>query len=222
MGPITCVREAAALVFVGAFNPAIYQPRWFGRVGVLQEKDADGAVVNAILPDLASFRAADWLDFQATPVHMQLTTDKVENALLLRDAAQNLFRVLEHTPLREAGINRLMHFRYPAASDRMDLGQRLASPKEWPRRLQDPLMLSLTVQAKRPGSDAVLKVTVEPSTLAEIEQPFGVYVQTNEHFVAKGGEDAMTFVNRVCDSFHDAFTFARQVAEDLLEGKRGV
>ena len=220
MGPFTCVREAAVLVFVGRFNPALYQPRWLGKVGLLPEKDTEDAVISAIVPDFAGFKVGDWLSFECTPDRLQITTDKVENSLLLRDFAVSFFKVLEHTPVQQAGINRAMHFRLSAADDRMQLGKRLASPVEWPSLVEDPLMISLTMQTKRHGSKNVLSVTVQPSKLAEIEQPLGVFVTTNENYVPEGDEEPSTFIDRIGADFEIAFPFGRDVATALLKGER--
>ncbi len=220
MGPVTCVREAAVLVFVGSFNPSLYQPRWLGKVGLLPEKETTDAVINAIVPDFAAFKVGDWLSFEATTDRLQVSTDKVEHALLVRDFAVNFFKLLEHTPVVQAGINRAMHFRFSAATDRMNLGKRLAPPTEWPSALEDPLMISLTMQTKRPGSKNTLSVTVQPSKLADIEQPLGVFVTTNEHFVPEANEEQSSFLDRVGSEFQTAFPFAREVAMSLLQGER--
>jgi hypothetical protein len=220
MGPVTCIREAVTLVFIGAFNPRLYQPRWFGSVGILSEDEATNAELTAIAPDIASFRVGDWLGFEATTDRVQLMTEKVEHALLLRDFATNFFRVVEHTPVMQFGINRSMHFRLPGDQDRMALGVRLASPKEWPSRLIEPLMVSLSMQSKRPDSSGKFQVTVQPSRLDEIAQPYGVFVRTNEHFVF--GDDGSTppLQTILQDEYGPAITFAREVAVDLLKGER--
>lgn len=217
--PATCARDAAALVFVGSFNPSLYQPKWLGSTELLRAADVADAQHLIILPDLCSFKVGDWLSFEATTDRLQVSTDKIEHALLLRDFGVNLFRILEHTPLRSIGINRAMHWRLLTAEARDVLGKRLASPAEWPSSIVDPLMISLTMKTKRPASDGVLNITVEPS--AVLEQPFGVFVRMNEHFDAQADEGATMFVDRVIGKqFEASFPFAREVSEQILKGDR--
>ena len=57
--------DAAGVVVLGDFTPAVFTPAWFARHGLLSESAADSANLEIASPTLTRF-STDWLSFHAT------------------------------------------------------------------------------------------------------------------------------------------------------------
>lgn len=100
---------------------------------------------------------------------------------------------LPHTPLRQLGINRQVHFQVKSHDARDAIGHRLAPPDAWGDWTDGIMaksnhkrggMTSLTMQQEVFSDDRSghIATTVQPSTL--IPQGLGVFVQVNDHYDA--------------------------------------
>lgn len=173
------VRElgGASIVLIGSFNPAIFQPAWFGAEGLLPKSEAEGAEIEMVHPDFVSF-STEWLVVQVTREQLAAVSRR-EPYDSLRDLVVGTFSLLSHTPLRSMGINRDSHFAMPSQDAWNDLGWRYAPKEAWEGVLTRPGLLSVTVQDVRPDEyRGFVRVKVEPS----IRVRMGVYVQVNDHF----------------------------------------
>jgi hypothetical protein len=167
----------ANIVVLGDLNPAILQPSWLARHDLLRPAEADAAEVQIVSRELTVF-TTDWLEVGATPERLQVASTSAPSNKLVRDLTVGIFRLLEHTPVRAAGINHHYHFREEDKARRDQLGDRLAPKELWTNILLEPGTRSLIMQGLRPDDYAGnLTVQVEPS----IRLP-GVYIAVNDHF----------------------------------------
>jgi hypothetical protein len=174
--------DNASIVLLGSFNPQIYQPVWFGSQGLIRSQEAEKANIGIIHADVADF-TSDWLRVQVTKERFFAGNTEAGHWQQLMDLVLGTFRILEHTPVTALGLNRMMHFPVRSPENWHAIGHSLAPKDFWRSVIDDPGMLSLTMQGKRPGSEkALLRVKVEPSKRPELA-PHGVYVDTNEHYV---------------------------------------
>jgi hypothetical protein len=104
-----CELEGSSIVLVGAFNPAIFHPSWLSEHAIVRAGAADEAEVQVVSPEISSF-TAQWLSLQVTREQFQASTSDPRYFEPLRDLVVSVFTLLEHTPIRQMGINRDMHF----------------------------------------------------------------------------------------------------------------
>lgn len=209
---LTCELEGASVVLVGSFNPAIFQPQWFARESLIRPSEADAAEVQVIAPPITSFKL-DWLIIQVTADKFIATTADMGHLAPLSELVLGTFDALQHTPIRQMGLNRDMHYRAPSVELWHSIGNKLAPKEYWQGLIDAPGMETIQISGKRSGSSALkLTVTVQPSIRV---QP-GVYFGTNEHFVA-GGESARELIQVLKDHWFSAQEQAKTIAETLLQ-----
>lgn len=170
--------DGHTIVFVGSFNPQIFQPAWFASQNLLKREEADGAKIEIINRELVIF-SSGWFRIEVTTERMILATAQAQAFEWLRDLAIGTFRVLPHTPMDKLGINRDTHFRMETEEAWHAIGHRLAPKDIWKELLTDPGMAGLTIQGKRPDEHkGALNVRVEPSGKVKP----GVFVNVNDHY----------------------------------------
>lgn len=217
MPPPACEIDTIAIVLLGSFNPAIFQPRWLGRQNLVAEGEAEEATVEVIHPDRASFEIGSWLKVQVFHDRFEASTSAAR-ALPLRDFVVGLFETLEHTPVNVVGLNRLMHFRMESQKARDAIGYHLAPPTAWPTKLHDSKMVTVRMQAQRP--EGALTITVEPSfTIRDV----GVFVGANEQFSVPIPErdGAVRALELLQTHFDASVHSARELAEEIVRSGGG-
>jgi hypothetical protein len=201
------------LVLVGNFNPAIFQPAWLGRHNFASEAEVNQAAIELIRPDfvlynLGPFRFTVQLD------RFQAETLRPDHGYRMRDLVCQIFDVLKETPIRQMGINRMMHFGMPSEEEWHKVGHQLVPKAIWEKIMDKPGTLSVSVQGTRPG--AVSKrviIRAEPSSQVKP----GVFVQTTEHYEKE--TDSSTWVSEVLQAnWDEAQSFALSAAQQLLKG----
>jgi len=177
----TVERDGAQVVVLGNFNPAIFSPAWFAAHGLIGEELADDAVVQIIMPRLASFRVG-WLICQVQDDRLTLGTEAPEEFETLRDAAIGVLSLLPYTPISSMGLNRYFDISYPHLDSWHRIGDKLAPKEFWEDVLRLPGMSNVTVVGVREDDFAgTVNVTVQPSNLV---RP-GIFVSRNDHYVLR-------------------------------------
>src|SRR5258708_5927832 len=170
--------NGAAIVLLGSFNPAIFQPEWFARQKLLPQTEVDVAEIKVVAPPIAQFETERFI-IQVTDDKFTAISKATTNAALLRDLVLGTFYILEHTPVRAMGINRQMHFSVASEQLWHQVGDALVPKEAWNAVMQGrPGMKSLAIFTEKGGPQGgTLTVKVEPS----LKVKFGVYFETNEH-----------------------------------------
>jgi hypothetical protein len=205
--------EAASIVMVGSFNPAIFQPAWLSKQQLIRPEEADDAKIALIQAEAAAF-STEWFQLQVLPDRFQLSCTDPRQYGPLRDLAIAIFAILPHTPVKALGLNRHFHFEMPTLESWHAVGHCLAPKEPWELVLDNPGMRSITMEGQRPGTTGgLVKVRVEPS----IQVKPGVFVEVNEEFrVTEGDEGARWAGQRTADHWDTMLAFAEVVAEHLL------
>jgi len=200
------------VVLVGNFNPAIVQPAWLARHGLVSDAEGEDAEIEIIRPEIAAYRLGPFR-FVLQHERFQVETAQPDQGFRLRDTVGRTLAILKETPVRQIGINRTMHFSMASEDAWHQVGHRL-SPKEiWTDLLEKPGTTSVSVQGQRPGADSKqLTVRVEPS----LQIRPGVFIQTNEHFesASDGTEWAVDVLSKSWDSSQ---TYALRLAQGILD-----
>lgn len=212
------------VVILGDFNPAILHPSWLAAKGLIPPEEAEAADLRLVSSSLSAFGVGP-LRLRVEKGRFEASTSDTASFLPLRDFVLGLFGILEHTPMTRMGINYLQHFQMANAEEWHSLGDRLAPKEPWVDLLEGtgdreealPGLKSLTIEGKRPDSTAkAFSVKVQPSR----KIPTGVYVETNEEFVASE-DDALAELLAVLEAtWSSALEFSENLAVALLGGEK--
>lgn len=180
-----------SVVFLGSFNPAIFNPDWLVINGVISKAQADVQEITVITPQLSNFRVSSY-KYQVTPQRFQVIFESAPH-IELQDAVSKIFQeLLPHTPVQHLGVNRTVHFSVGSEEKRNAIGRKLAPPEpwgKWSEEWKDRLppnrsgMFALSVQERFPGDLHQRRVTaaVQPSELIKDES--GIYIAINDHYI---------------------------------------
>jgi hypothetical protein len=169
-------RESFAIVALGDFNPAIFQPLWFSQNGLMPEEETKNADIAIIHKQVASFMMGK-VQVQVDDTRFALTTSESPQLPLLRDLAVGTITILEHSPLKAIGLNRDMMFTLETVEAWHAVGNRLVPKDDWATVLERPGMRQVAVEGKRNGCNAdQLNIRVQPSADRE------VLIAVNQHY----------------------------------------
>jgi len=211
--------QGLSVVFLGDFNPKIFQPAWFAAQGLIRHQEAEEAKVDIIHPEVVSF-SLEWLALQVTREQCALTTTQEPYYVVMRDLIVGTFNLLQHTPLHKLGINIDMHFRMDSEASWHAFGHLLAPKDLWQDTLKNPGMRSLTMEGQRPDEfRGYIRVQVEPS----IKIHPGVYFRVNDHYEIETlqpgtGSDAMLDIFQ--RAWGESLTRSNHIIATLLERKQ--
>jgi len=208
--------QGVSVVWLGDFNPKIFQPAWFAAEGLIRKQEAEKANIEIIHPEAVSF-TLEWLRLQATRERFFVATTQEPYYEVVRDLVLGTFSLLRHTPVHKMGINTDMHFRMGSEDAWHAFGHRLAPKDLWQGILENPGMRSLTMEESRPdGYKGYIRVKVEPSARAHP----GVYININDHYEVAdpksviGSDEIRTLFERV---WGESLRRSAHIAYTLLE-----
>jgi hypothetical protein len=187
--------EALEVVFLGAFNPAIFHPEWFLRQKLVGADDVqqsvDQGLVKVVSNDVTEIQLCG-IKLLCLSERLSLGTSNISNSARLQDLILHIFNLLPHIPLTACGINNTVDYSLTGELEYWHkIGHTLA-PKEliWNDLFNKPGMLSLTINAIREGDfPGQTNARVEPS----VRFAPGIFIAVNYHYpVVKTGEDDST------------------------------
>lgn len=209
--------QGHSIVLVGDFNPKIFQPLWFGSEELLRKREADGANIEIVHPEVVIF-TLDWLRLEVTRERFSASTTLEAYDEVVRDLVLGTFKLLRHTPLRKLGINREMHFMIASEDQWHKVGHTLAPKTTWEGLLENPGMRAVVMEEakRRDGLKGYIRVYVEPSTKI---YP-GVFLRVNDHFEAEDpknvvGADQMTELLE--NHWSNSYSRSKHIIYTLLE-----
>jgi hypothetical protein len=200
----------ASVVFLGSFNPVIFQPAWFMRHGLIRDDD-ESIEMEAVTQPVTAW-AQPPLRIAVQPERCEFSaTDEVASFGALNDLAQGAFSLLSHVPLTAFGINRFVHFQMESEDAWHALGFSLFQPDPWAGVLDDARMRTVQVQSKRiDDGDGAMIVTVQPSA----QFTHAVFVSTNDHHdVNKDATDAEEAMTRFAQVFERSLAHSEQIID---------
>jgi len=216
--PPSEVREVSIIV-IGSFNPAIFQPLWFSRHGLISEQEADAATIQIVHPQAAIF-STDWFFLQVVNERFMVVSADPAKTLPLKDLAVGTFRILEHTPIKAFGLNRGMYFSTLSEEARQALDDYYAPKATWNEIMSNPGLRSLRITGKRDKCDAdQIETRIDFSSG---DHP-GVSIHINQHYQIDKGENGTSqpenmakFLEMLNRSWEDFLSYSEQAASHIL------
>ncbi len=204
-------RAATSIILRGHFNPSIFQPAWFAKLGLISDGEAEAANISLIHPQVAAF--------ETTSFRIQVTEDTFEATSAgkpieepIRDLAHGTFSVLRHTPLTAVGVNRWEHFDARSEEKYHEMGNILA-PKAFWSFMKSPGTQSLVIRGEREDDyPGYLDVRFEPSALI---RPTGIFVLVNDHIQSLTPEAAQS-ADYVLDAIQGTWGAGAERARTVL------
>jgi hypothetical protein len=180
-----------SVVGAGAFNPAIFHPRWFYEKDLISQDSVDDALAREFVGvrEFAAF-TADWLGVQVTPQQAVFSTVDVGRDSDLRDLAKAVFELLPETPVDALGLNADAHFRVESEDAWHAIGDRFLPKDFWQPLFEDPQwrrragglsvgLRSMAVEGWYEDLSGYVRTEVAPSIRVT---PNGLYIGVNAHF----------------------------------------
>jgi hypothetical protein len=168
-----------SIVFLGDFNPIIFQPRWFVSENLITKAESDSADVQIVHADVTNFQLP-WISLSVTRDRAQFICVAQPYFERVVSLTCNVLELLRHTPIRVLGINHEAHIRASSVEKWNNLGDALAPKSLWKEFFHQPGLQILMIRQipRMDGMQGHTDVAIQPST----QLTPGVYVNVNEHF----------------------------------------
>ena len=128
MSPPKRTITGMSIVVVGAWNPAIFVPRWFGDVGLISPEEADSADVALVHPEIAQWDM-QWLHVQVAREKLTVSTSQERYFEPVRDLAVGVLQLVPHTPTSMLGMNTDWVVQFDDRDSYDEFGWTLVSPR---------------------------------------------------------------------------------------------
>lgn len=205
--------QGISIVFLGDFNPKIFQPAWFASENLIRVTEAEEADIKIINPEIVIFKL-EWLEIQVTRDRCSFMTTQDAYFEVVRDLCLSTFRLLRHTPIQKMGINRDLHFKMKSIEEWHAFGHKVAPKKLWANSLKNPGLISLTIEGVREDElKGYIRVKVEPSRRVHP----GIYIQINDHYeIDDSGIGCEKMINNLDSSWKRSFDKSEIIINDIL------
>jgi hypothetical protein len=171
------------IVLLGEFNPAIIQPFWLAKKGLIKEQEALEAKLEIVNPQLTRYDL-DWVFIELTANRFTFNSSKEPFFALVKDLVEGIFSFLPETPITAIGINHLIHYSIPRDEQFYEIGNRLTPLTMWDNILKDPKMLEYSIiEQKRTDKNAgsfLIKIQASDQILKN-----GLLISVNDHLALK-------------------------------------
>lgn len=215
--------DSVAIVLVGRFNPAIFQPQWFGHCGLVTTEEADEAHIEVIHPEISKFQISKFgFSVETEKLSVELSKPPFIDGM---DLLERTFReYLPHTPISKLGINRNVHFSVGSEDARNEIGMILAPHEPWgawgaafERPLPNRGGLRIMIMEERGLEDRPkghFQIRIEPSV--KIKNSVGIFVSTNDDF-GVADSDNVEGGREILDLLHASFEVSMERAECAID-----
>lgn len=204
--------DEVSAVLIGDFNPVILHPSWFARHNLLSAKEADDAKLEICFKEITRF-SLPWLHLEATTERFVCKSSDSSHFNPLRDLVIGTFELLGHTPIRQLGINRTVHFDVIDQDTWHAVGHKLAPKDIWKEFLETPGLHSLTIEGVRTDKrKGLVNVTVRPVPNVDHE----VSVAVNDHYEL-GAIDAGEAISLLKENWEVSLKTSEKWSTLLLE-----
>jgi hypothetical protein len=206
--------SGSAIVLLGAFNPAIFQPQWFAKQGLLPQTEVDKANIGIIHPQVCQFDTERFA-LQITDDRFTAATKPSAVDAPLRDLVAGAFYILEHTPIQAMGLNKQMHYAMHTEEAWHRIGDKLVPKAPWNGVFEGrPGMRNLQILYAGPeAGKPSITVVVQPSVLVT----HGVYFEVNSHFANSDAESTQALMSILNEKWEEAQTNAERIAGHILD-----
>lgn len=209
------VADGASIVLVGSFNPGIFHPTWFEKQELLPVVETQNAQIEVISNDVAIF-VMSWVRIEVLGERFVARTIDESKFGPLRDLIVGTFRLLEHTPVTQVGLNREIEYQLPTEVLWHNVGHKLAPKEPWLPYVKSPGMKSLLMEAQRDDDQAgVLNITVKPVVNIP-SKPKTVHIQVNDHVELGDAKTALDACKIIEETWDTSLSRATKISEGLI------
>ena len=208
--PLTPEIDGSSIVVLGSFNPAIFHPLWFKINQLIRSEEADAAKLEVTHPAISVF-SLEWFKLQVEMERFIVETTDKANFGPISDLVLGAFSVLDHTPVRALGINRVMHFKMDSREKWHAFGHMIAPKEVWQGVMERPGLRSLTMEDPRDAPMGFTRVRIEPSK--QIDP--GIFIEVNNHYEIKDN-NIQNMLNILKSSSKEAFLKAESIAGHFM------
>ncbi|MCX4652921.1 hypothetical protein OG249_13580 [Streptomyces microflavus] len=205
--------DQVSIVFVGSFNPKIYQPAWFEAQGLIRPEEAADSKIEVISNDICIFETS-WFRLEVFKERWALSSRATPAIELLRDLVLATFETLRHSPVTKIGINAHGHYSMPNRETLDKFGHAVA-PKDsfWRPVMEDPRLLTLTIVSKRTdGHEGAVRAKVEPS--GRITD--GLFVEVNDEYANDDSVSAEWAIKIVSEEWENHRSRVTSIRENIV------
>jgi hypothetical protein len=209
--------EEASIVFVGSFNPAIFHPQWLLRNELIPEDDISGAKVEIVHNDISKF-SLEWLGIDVLRNKFIARTNDPSKFSPLKDLMISIFKILEHMPIKQMGLNLIITYKVDDESSWHKIGDTLVPKSIWEMTLPKRIGMK-SVELNCPRPDALrgeINVIVTPLR----DKFLGVVFNVNNHIEIKFEQDQkkleLDVPTILSENWDQALTFARDIGNKTI------
>jgi len=220
--------DAVSVVLIGEFHPIIFTPDWFLKYDILSQEDFNQTKTNIIHPESANFQN-QWLTVQVTDHKFSAETQE-EPFIRIHDFMLTTFKQhLFHTPLKQLGINRTVHFDAGSEAKRNKIAYALA-PREpwgkWGEKINSGeglkhgglMHLAMVIRNLDDRSKGEIRMNVQPSS----EIDYGVRVDINDHFEVTENDAAIKDSDAIMQTLESHFEASHIQSKEIIEQIMGL
>lgn len=217
-GSLQSERQRVSIVALGSFNPAIFHPVWFTHHELIRDAEATTSDIQVVSPQVTVVEF-EWFVLKVTAERFVVETRDPRKFLPLRDLVSATFALLEHTPITAFGFNSYQWFQLDSKESWHHFGHHFAPKESWDGILDQPGLLTLTIQGTRPACQAKrIQISVQPAKGNEN----GVVISVNEHYdVEERPEDEPTSASILVLTLDQSWSgfqeYSQKVSKHLLQ-----
>lgn len=202
-----------SVVFIGKFNPAIFQPLWFSSEGLIRESEGKEARIELIHPDATIF-SLDWIRIEVLRDKLIFRSLQDENEEIIADLIIGTFKLLRHSPIYKMGINKEVQF--TAENDKAwhKIGDTLAPKDIWENIVNKPGMNNLTMESQRSEDTytGYIRTKIEPDP----KKRYGVLISVNDHYEIEMKENEIVNSDEIIKIFESKWKASLKKSNEII------
>jgi hypothetical protein len=207
-------KEIISIVFVGKFNPVIFQPLWFSSENLIRKSEGEEAKVELIHPDVTIFNL-DWIRLEVLRDKIIFRSLQDEHEEEIADLIVSTFKLLRHTPIDKMGINKEVIFSAENEQAWHKIGDTLAPKEIWEPIVNKPGMNSVTIESLRGASTfkGYIRTKIEPYQNLK----YGVSISVNDHYEIEVNERTITNSDDIINIFEKEWKKSLENSSKIIE-----
>lgn len=220
------VGEDSSIVLIGSFNPSIFHPEWFIRHNIVDPwpYEANQSQSLATIKDLAQFDFKDHKKLQVMLNKFTLRTYRESEFLTLKDIVSETFLLLNETPVKQMGLNRVKVIQIQNKDLWSSFGKAFATHSPWlssapyiselPAEKQMELgLMNLTMQLPRNDE---LAGYIQATIKAENLQARTLSILINSHIEIEDNL-ATTAIDHLEDKWEETMHLSNGIIDRLIQ-----
>lgn len=182
--PPRVLQEDFSAVLLGSFNPAIFHPEWFVRLGLLSESSADESKISVVSNEVTQFIISG-CKFLCDHERLLISSKNYALTGVIQDLVFGIIENLPHIPIKSAGINDDSVFKVASEEIWHKIGHSLVPKEEiWNKLCEKPGMTNVSINSPVEWKHPVVENLRIYPILVRSEFHPAISVKANIHFDA--------------------------------------